>query len=237
MRARTGCLKKRSLSALFLFFCLASAINAGAADTPLDKNVRPAGEADEIPNVFRDMGVVQRRAMPKAGRFLFSSYGGFDFSDGPYTNYSLNVNPGYAINDFFEVYFNFAPKFLVMQRSIVDAVRSLTLKNGDRADIVAATPERQLGAELLWAPAYGKDSLGLKMIIRSDTFLKAGVSMVTYDMGSRMRFVLGVGKTYFLNNSWGVRVCVDYGYLQTYQDNKETTRNMALVEAGAVFYL
>jgi hypothetical protein len=229
-------LKKRILTGVCSLVLLASTLDARAADTPLDKGLRP-GDVDEIPNVFRDMGVVQRRAMAKSGRFLLSTFGGFDFSDGPYTNYALNLNPGYAISDFFEIYFNFAPMFLVSKRSIVDTVASLELADGKRAEIVAATPQRQLGAEFLWAPAYGKDSLGLKTIIRSDTFVKAGVSQITYDAGTGMRFTLGAGKTYFVGNHAGLRICVDFGHMETIVNGQKAFRSMALVETGVVFYL
>ena len=57
---------KKSLS-LICFF----AFSAFAQETPLDKSLAPVDD-DSYSNVFKDMGVVQRRAMKKSGKFLIS---------------------------------------------------------------------------------------------------------------------------------------------------------------------
>ena len=221
---------------------LAASGTAFAAGTPLDSGLRTDDkESEEISNVFKEMGVVQKRAMPKGGRFLFSAYGSFDFSDGPYTNYSININPGYALSDFFEVYVNYVPMFITQARSINDQLASLTVYNaaGQRTTpyISAALPKSQIGAELLWAPAYGKDNLGLRTVLRSDTFFKLGVAQTTYDTDTGLRFVLGVGKTFFLGRYAGLRLCVNAGMVQNTIYNQKAFRNMALIETSFNFYL
>ncbi len=207
-----------------------------AADAPLNKQLEPPPN-DEVSNVFRDMGVVQQRAMKKGGRFLFSLYESLDFSDGPYTNYSINLNPGYAISDFFEIYINYVPAFQVSARSIVGLVQNLQLANGATATLVEAKPQSQYGLELLWAPAYGKDSIGIHHVIRSDTFFKLSVGQVNYDTDTGLRFVLGVGKTYFLTNWLGLRFTVDYDDQQTVLNSVKAFQSFLLIEAGFMFYL
>ncbi len=207
-----------------------------ANKTPLDASVR-VGSDDEVSNVFRDMGVVQRKAMRKRGRFLLSTYGTLDFSDGPYTNYSLSINPGFAISDFLEVYAQFSPLYIVNKRSIVDLVSGLTLQGGQQATITAARPKYQYGIEVLWAPLYGKDSLGMNTIIRSDTFLKFGASQIQYDTTKGVGFKLGVGKTFFLGKHMGLRFCIDYGYIQSVINEEKSFKGVLLSELGVNFYL
>ena len=209
--------------------------NATFAATPLDTKLEPATE--EKSNVFQDMGVVQRKAMKKRGRFLFSSYLSLDFSDGPYTNYSIHINPGYAFSDFFEVYLSLAPAYLVSARSIVDKVANLRPTSGERFSITAAKPKQEFGLEFLWAPLYGKDSFGISSIVRSDTFLKFGLTQVKYDTDSGMSFKFGVGKTFFIGQSLGLRLCVDYDYVQTVIDNIKSFNGQLLTELGLTFYL
>ncbi len=209
---------------------------ASSEKTPLDSTVR-IGSDDEISNVFRDMGVVQRRAMRKRNRFLVATYATLDFSDGPYTNYSMSVNPGYAISDFLEVYAQFSPFYIVNARPIVDLVSSLTLQNGQQATITAARPKYQFGVEVLWAPLYGKDSLGMNTIIRSDTFLKVGASQIQYDSTTGLGFKLGLGKTFFIGKYMGLRFCIDYGYIQSVIQNEKSFRGTLLSELGMNFYL
>ncbi len=215
---------------------------AFAAGTPLDPGLRTDDkESEEISNVFKDMGVVQKRSMPKGGRFLFSTYGSFDFSDGPFTNYSLNINPGYAISDFFEIYINYVPMFITQARSINDQLATLTVYNaaGLRVTpyITASLPKSQIGAEFLWAPAYGKDSLGIRTVLRSDTFIKIGVAQTTYDTDTGLRFVAGVGKTFFLGRHAGLRVCVNAGMVQNTINNQKAFRAVTLLETGFNIYL
>ena len=150
--------------------------------------------------------------------------------------YSFNVNPGYAISDFWEVYLAFAPFYVTQKRDIVEQIES----TGNT--IVASKAKYSYGAELVWSPLYGKDSLGSRTIIRSDTFLKFGAHKVVYDTDSGLNFVLGLGKTYFLTKHIGLRGVVNGNYTQTilYTQGKTNPekkfRLFATVEAGMVFY-
>lgn len=203
------------------------------AQTELDKGLAPKTE-EEVSNVFREMGVVQKRAMAKSERFLISSYGTLEFSDGPYANYSFHINPGYAISDFFEIYLNFVPFFIRSPRALVDRLRTLT----PPVTVTASRPQMQFGLEALWAPLYGKDSLGISRVIRSDTFIKFGASMTTFEDGqSGLDFKLGAGKTFFVTKSAGFRFCLNWGIGQQIVDQQKSFRNMFLTELGMNFYL
>ena len=211
-----------------------------AAAVALDRTLKPPpGEgSEEISVVLKDMGVVQRKGMNKARKLLLSSYVGMDFSDGPFSMYSVNFDVGYALSDFWEIYLNAAPFYINSRRSIVDKVEGLTLQNGAQATITAALAKRQFGAELLWAPLYGKDSFGIRTVIRSDTFLKAGVSQVYYDTGDTgLRLHLGAGKTYFLGGRVGLRLTVSGNYQQTIVDQVKSFVPIIMVETGLVFYM
>jgi hypothetical protein len=212
---------------LFLMFGFQGAY----AQTELDKSLAPKNE-EEVSNVFREMGVVQKRAMPKAERFLVSTYGTLDFSDGPYSNYSLHINPGYAVSDFVEVYINFVPFYIRSPRALVDKLRQYNLT------ISAGRPQMQYGLEVLWAPLYGKDSLGISRVVRSDTFVKFAGSITSFEDGqSGLDFKLGAGKTFFVTKSAGFRFCLDLGFGQQIVDNVKSFRTQFLTEFGMNFYL
>jgi outer membrane beta-barrel protein len=183
------------------------------------------------------MGVVQRKAMKKRNKFLVSTYFDLEFSDGPYTNYAFHINPGYAFSDFLEVYLSFAPAYVVSPRSIVDRVSTIVDAGGNHYRIVAAKPKQEYGLEVLWAPLYGKDSFGISSIVRSDTFVKFGVTQVKYDIDTGMSFKVGLGKTFFLSPIVGLRLCVDYDYLQTIVDGQKSFSSQLLTEFGLTLYL
>jgi outer membrane beta-barrel protein len=211
---------------------------AAFASEPLDTTLKPE-DAHDPPQIFKDMGVVQKRAMSKRLRFLTSLYGTFDFSDGPFYTYSLNINPGFAISDFFEIYIHFSPLFIQQPKSIVSYIESLRLENGQQATLVTAQPWLQYGIELLWSPLYGKDSLGMKHIIRSDTFFKLGGMNTHYrgSAGTGLRFNLGIGKTFFLTRWFGIRATATGNAWQTILDSVKQFRFFFNVEAGVMFYI
>jgi hypothetical protein len=152
--------------------------------------------------------------------------------------YGVNLSVGYALSDFWEIYLNVAPTFLNSKRSIVEKIESLTLQGGGKASIDAALAQQQYGLEILWAPLYGKDSLGLRNIVRSDTFLKFGAFVIEYTGGQQgMKFNTGIGKTYFVGKRGGFRITASGNYLQTIVDGVKKFQAAAVLEAGLVFYL
>jgi hypothetical protein len=200
--------------------------------------------AEDVSSVFRDMGVVRRKAMPKAGRLLISNYGSLDFSDSPFSFYGFHLDVGYALNDFWEIYLTSVPFFVVRERSITGRVNKTLAANRAQTpngqpfllDFKYSKPKYQYGGELLWAPAYGKDSLGSRNVIRSDTFFKVGVMNLQYEEGTGLRFHGAVGKTYFATRWLGVRLAASLNYMQQFFNGAKTFSTLGIVEAGLVFY-
>src|SRR4051812_16628463 len=116
--------RTRIKSSILSLLCCFSSLAASRvwSEESLDHSLKPTHPSEDV-GVFEDMVVVQRKAMQKANRFLLSTYGAFDFSDGPYTMYGFHINPGYALSDFWEIYLNFAPFFVNNARSIVSKLQ------------------------------------------------------------------------------------------------------------------
>lgn len=226
----------------------ASVDEAQASDEeePLNPEVRlEVGE--NVSKVFRDMVVVQRKAKNKAKHFLFNPNLGIDFSDGPASLYTMNMNFGYAITDFWEVYFNYAPGFIVQERGIVKMLGNLEVYDQNSTvrktiKIDYAKPKSQMGAELLWAPAYGKDSWGPYTMFRSDTFFKLGIYQMDFPEIKKKgsRYALMGGKTYFAAKYFNVRIAAGFHYMQTFvgftEEEKNKFNTILFIEGGLVFY-
>jgi outer membrane beta-barrel protein len=192
--------------------------------------------AKDFPVVFKEMGVVQNKAMNKHGRFLFAPSFAVDFSDGPYSMFALGARVGYAVSDFWEVYLLANPKFINQKRPFIKNLEEQVASGGYTVDLSGAVAQSEYGVQILWAPLYGKDSLGISRIIRSDTFLRLGVSSINYDLGSGLKLGLGVGKTFFLGKNWGVRVLVEEALTQTINQNVKEFSPITYVESGLTFY-
>jgi|GEM_PF-1006900 len=207
----------------------------------LDPNAKLLLNEEQISSVFRDMVVVQRKAKDKAQKFLVAPSASFEFSDGPKAMYPINLDLGYSISDFWEIYLNYVPSFMIKNRSIVDKVSQLRTTDGKVASIDASNPKSQIGVNILWVPAYGKDSWGPYRIVRSDTFFKFGFSNVSYDAGSGNRINAMVGKTYFLSQYLNLRLALGYMNIESYSVSngslpQKSADTVIIMDTGLVFY-
>jgi hypothetical protein len=208
---------------------------AQAADVTLDQNLKPKNINTDVPTVFADTIVVERKVFNKAKKIVFSSYFSFDFSDGPYTMYSLNTDIGYVQNDFWEYYLSIAPVFMSTMRPFTAQMQEYARKNGTSIAVTAGVPQMQYGVTAYWSPMYGKDTWNAKGLIRSDMFLKLFLGMVSYDLGSGMRTSILAGKTFF-GKKIGTRVAAGGAMVETIANNAKTMSTIALFELGFTFY-
>ena len=203
----------------------------------LDRSLKP-GTNDEISSLFDNVVAVQRRAKVKSGKFLFNPYFSYDFSDAPLTMYGVDLNFGYAIGEFWEIYLNYAPYYINQERSIAKKVSDLgpLQSTGQTASIAIDKVKSSYGFELNWVPIYGKDSWGPYGIIRSDTFLNMGVSQVSQDTGTGLKYKLAIGKTFFLHDYFNLRMNAGAAYVERRALNTVTGVTIGLLEVGSVFY-
>jgi outer membrane beta-barrel protein len=221
-----------SLLAIVFSSSLLAAVNPKLAPDP--------AWVDEIPPIYKEVSIVQNKAMQKAHRFLLSPYISLDFSDSPYNQYGTAIDVGYALSDFWEIYVHTVPYYITNLRSYVRQIQDngLQFPDGSLPQIVTAEPKRELGGSILWAFAYGKDSVGTKNLIRSDTFLRFSASSIQYSSTSGLNFGLGFGKTFFINRYWGLRATLQGSYLQTpnFVGTKDY-RSALSIELGTIVYL
>src|SRR5690606_26801909 len=153
---------------MIFFVYLALFFTQGFVSANVDKSLEPKKDKEEFSPILKDMGVVQQKAIAKSGKFLLSSFMSLEFSDGPYTMYGINLKPGYAVSDFWEVYLNIVTHYFVLDRSIVQKIENLELSDpGRKASIRGPKPKYQIGAEVHYAFGYGKESIGLYRLLRS----------------------------------------------------------------------
>lgn len=192
---------------------------------------------DSIPPVFKNMVVVQRQAMKKYQKIIFSLYPTLDFSDGPYTMYSLSADLGYGISPYWEIYFSTSPFFIANQRDTVKKIGEAVRESGSNLEIEGAKPKIQYGVAAIWTPIYGKDSWNSRMIIRSDTFFKFFGGMIQYEGNeSGYRGNLLMGKTFYSRDLINFRLAAGGSYLQTVLQSQKYSTFVALFEFGLVSY-
>lgn len=214
------------MSVIAILSLLAPSI--GAARLP----TAPDLDDQELRSLYKDMIVVQRKAKEKHGAFLFHPLMSFDFSDTPKTLYGLNLAFGYAFSDFWELYGVYTPFFISQERPL-----SKVLKEEFVVDLATPDAKSHFGADLLWLPAYGKDSWGPTSIVRSDTFFKLSGGMIQYQTGNGLRLAALIGKTFYLSNLFNLRLAAGASQIESYIDGEKQSHLIGLLEIGTVFYL
>jgi len=202
----------------------------------LNKDLDPKDAFGDVSNLFEDVVAVQRKALKKSNSFLLSPYLSFDFSDSPYTMYALNLNVGYAPSEFWEIYLNYVPYYITQERSLSKKVRELTLVNNMQAEIKTEKAKTSYGVDIFWSPAYGKDSWGLRGVVRSDTFFAISAGMIKYETSSGLKTKLGVGKTFFIYDEFNFRIQAGVSVLESVTDGKKEMQTVGLLEFGTVYY-
>jgi hypothetical protein len=227
---------------IILFFLGMSLIlfhpTAQSQVTPLDGRLK-LNQQDEVSSVFESIVAVQRKAKVKTGHFLFNPMFSFDFSDAPYTQYSLQLNIGYAFSESLEVYLAYSPVFIATERNLSKQIRKVS---SEAYTIFAEKPQSFLGVEVDWIPIYGKDSWGPYHIVRSDTFLNFSYGQITYEksQGNKIKFMLG--KTFFFSEHLNFRVQAGPSLIETFSSTKidpvtkKESITVGLIESGFVFY-
>lgn len=213
-----------------------SAVDTSAVGSGnLDHSLKPQA-TDEVSSLFENIVAVQKKARVKSGKFLFSPSMSFDFSDSPNTMYGLNLDFGYALGEFWEVYLAVTPTYISNERSLAKKVRDLNL-GSQEANIVAEKAKYSYGIDVNWVPIYGKDSWGPYGIIRSDTFINFGLKQVKYEVSTGNQFKTMLGKTFFISNYFNLRLQAGASYLETFSVNgKKDGIILGLLEGGVVFY-
>ena len=210
--------------------------NAAGTKPILNKELDPKEAFGDVSALFEDVVAVQRKALKKSNSFLLSPYLSFDFSDAVYTMYGLNLDVGYAPSEFWEIYLNYVPFYVTQERSLSKKVRELTLSGGQKAEIKTEKAKTSYGLDVLWSPAYGKDSWGLRGVVRSDTFFAFGAGMVNYESNSGVRTKFAVGKTFFIYDEFNFRAQAGVSVLEAVTDGKKETQTVGLLEFGTVYY-
>ncbi len=205
--------------------------------TPLDPKLK-LGAGDEVSAVFEGVVAVQRKAKVKGGSFLFSPMFSFDFSDAPYTQYSLQLNFGYAIGEAWEVYLAYSPLFIANERNLSKQLKQTPYS------IDAEKPKSFTGVEVNWVPIYGKDSWGPYNIVRSDTFVQFSYGQIQYNKNAGNKIKLGLGKTFFFSDYFNFRIQAGPSIVETFSKDpgdlagkaKKEQITIGLIETGLVFY-
>ncbi|MGZ5280123.1 MAG: outer membrane beta-barrel domain-containing protein [Pseudobdellovibrionaceae bacterium] len=150
---------------------------------------------------FSEISVIQKRFMPKTGRFQF--FGGLTnvVNDPWFTGLGLDARFGYHFTESWSV----EATGVFLSNSQREAIKDLYEQHGVRTDSII-TAKGYTGGAVVWNPIYGKMGLFNRRIIPFDMYFSLGGGSTTVDGGtggSTLHF--GTGQIFALSKAMGFR--------------------------------
>lgn len=150
---------------------------------------------------FSEVSIIQRRYLPKTGRFQL--FGGLNYltNDPWYWGAGLSLRAGY----FFTEAWGIEGTYASFTSSDKDSVKDLSSQHAVATNSLINT-KSYTGLDVVWTPVYGKMSLINKRIIPFDMyFALGGGSSSTSDSQSPSTFHAGLGQIFALSKAMGFR--------------------------------
>jgi outer membrane beta-barrel protein len=186
---------------------------------------------------FDNIAVIQRRFLPKTGRFELSTSGTFTTNNAFFNNLGLSLQGSYHFTDKWSAEFSYI--FMTSdEKPITDGL----VDNQNISTKALVQPDNYYGASVKWSPFYGKMAWFQQTIIPYDFYITPGIGITnTVVGGSETTFSLGLGQLFALSKSYGVRW--DFTW-NTYQaevevDGTKTSKNHSdlILGVGVSFFI
>lgn len=183
---------------------------------------------------FREISVIQKRFLPKTGRFQFFAGASLVTNQPWFLQGGLNLRLGYNFLETLGIELSHS----AMGNSERQVTKEAYEEHGIKADVIAYAKSFS-GVLLQWSPIYGKMSWFNSRIIPFDLYFNLGGGPVAVSGGSNTTGLqAGTGQVFAISKAMAFRW--DFSLL-TYEINsnleKNTRRNDLLITAGiSVFW-
>ncbi|MGE0762530.1 MAG: outer membrane beta-barrel domain-containing protein [Bdellovibrionales bacterium] len=202
--------------------------------------LKDATTLSELANLapFSDVAVIQRRFLPRTGRFEFSANGMTSINNPFFSNLGVNLRGAY----FFQEKHGIELQYSLMSKSR----RSVTANLEDQRDVRTTnlvTAKSYMGAAYKWIPLFGKITFLNAHIVPFDLSFTGGFGLSKTDKKNEPTVHLGTGQTFALTKSFAVRWDVVWNYYQATADSAtgvgetKTNHNDLFLSFGASFFI
>lgn len=158
---------------------------------------------------FQDIAVIQRRFLPKTGRFEVSGLGLVSTNNAFFNNIGFSGRFGYYFSEKYGLEANYI--------YLSSAERAITENLKDKQSISTRSlvvPKGFMGINFKWSPVYGKLALFNKRIMPFDFYVAPGLGMAQTENGNSMAFSIGAGQLIALTKAWAFRWDFTWNFYQ-----------------------
>jgi outer membrane beta-barrel protein len=191
--------------------------------TPATTNVKEISDLGKLAP-FKDIAVIQKRFLPKTGRFeLFGALGG-TLNDAFFIDATANLRLGYYFRERYGIEFT-GLYISTSNRTVTD---SLAKRGVTTASLV--TPQSYYGLDFKYTPIYGKMAFGNKTLTPFDMYFSGGLGQTSYNNGSAPTLHLGTGQIFAMSKAFALRWDFSWNFFQatTYINSTQTVGSSAI---------
>lgn len=150
---------------------------------------------------FSEVSVIQKRYLPKTGRFQLFLGPTLLTNNAFYNTYGLNAKFGY----FFTETWGIELTDMMLSTTSRDATKDLQ-NNTQISATNLVSPKSYLGVDAMYSPIYGKFSRFNRSIVPFDMYFSAGYGTTgTKEGPSAGGFHVGTGQIWAINKAWAFR--------------------------------
>ncbi|MCB0377555.1 MAG: outer membrane beta-barrel domain-containing protein [Bdellovibrionales bacterium] len=192
---------------------------------------------------FDDIAVIQRRYLPKTGRFELYIAGGTNLNDSFFVGNGINLRFGYYLSERWGI----EGIYSYIQNDNRDVTNEL-LNRGVNTEGMVAT-DQYMGADIKWTPIYGKYAYFNEKIIPFDLYFSAGMGMTTPKLGDSaantsfspdqaLTYRVGTGQIFALTKWMAFRWDLSWHFFSAKStiNSSESLHNNLFLNVGLSFF-
>ncbi|PIS10244.1 MAG: outer membrane beta-barrel domain-containing protein [Bdellovibrio sp. CG10_big_fil_rev_8_21_14_0_10_47_8] len=182
---------------------------------------------------FSEVSVIQKRYLPKTGRFEFFAGLANIVNDPWFMGIGLDARAGYHLNETWGVELGYSS----ITSSEKDAIKDLKSQHTVTTSSVIST-KGYYGASVVWTPMYGKMGFFNRRIVPFDMYFALGAGNTQVDGGDGGSTIhLGTGQIFALSKAMGFRWDFTWNNFQaTPKDQAQQSFNNLLLTLGVSFF-
>lgn len=185
---------------------------------------------------FSEVSVLQKRYMPKTGRFQF--FGGLSLvvNDPWFLGTGFNGKVSYGLTEAWGIEVG----GVLLTSTQKDAVKSLSQEHSVDTSVISYT-KSYMGADIVWTPIYGKLTLFNRQFVPFDMYFSGGAGTSTISGGatsSAPTFHVGTGQIFAFSKSLAFRWDMSLNNFTAKQTDGSTTNfNNLFLTLGMSMYI
>lgn len=184
---------------------------------------------------FSEVGVLQKRWMPKSSRFQVFGGAGVTTNDPWFLTLSGQGKIGYGLSEAI----GFELGYISFSSSANNNAKDLESNNGVLTSTFV-TPKSFMGVDLMWTPIYGKMTRGNQAITPFDMYFEMGMgqlALANAKKTSTSAFHVGTGQIFAMTRNFGLRWDLSViNYSAESNDGVGGNYNNVLLTIGANYY-